>query len=139
MSAPDNIEHQGIIEDIDKDYFYVRIKAHAACGGCQAKSICNLTEVEHKIIEIKRRTNKDYKIGDEVTVVLTRSLGFKAVVLGYLVPFFVLMFVLILALQIIPHEPSAALISITVLALYYGILYLHRDKLKKTFDFRLKN
>ncbi len=139
MTEPNNIEHQGIIENIDSNYIYVRIKAHAACGGCQSKNICNLSEVEHKTIEVKRIKNKTYQMGQEVTVELTRSLGFRAVILGYLVPFFILMFVLILSMQIFQHEATSGLLSVLVLVPYYGILYLKRDKLKKTFDFKIKN
>jgi len=138
MAQPANIEHKGIIEGIDDTYVYVKIQAHAACGGCQAKSICNLTEVEHKVIEVKRLKDRDYAIGQEVTVVLMRSLGFRAVVLGYLIPFCILMITLLISLSVFEHEASAGLASILLLIPYYAVLYKYKDRLKDTFDFKIQ-
>jgi len=132
-----NIEHEGVIIDINTDSVFVKILVHSACSACHAKGMCNLTDTAEKIIEVSKPLNRELKTGDKVNVALTRNMGFKAVVLSYLIPFLILFLTLIISLSIVEKEWLAGLISLAVLFPYYLILSLKKDKLKDTFDFKI--
>jgi len=138
MSSNQKIEHPGIIERIENDCVFVKITSQSACASCHAKGMCNMTEMEDKIIEVIKEKNKAYSIGQEVTVVLEPSLGTKAVILGYFLPFLILLLTLIIALQILSNEWQAGLLALFVLIPYYAVLYFNKDRLKKTFTFNIK-
>ncbi len=137
MSARDNITHPGIVEQISGDSIYVKILAMSACSSCHAKGMCSIAEVEEKVIEIKKDPKRDLNEGQEVTVAMQKSLGGKAVFLGYILPFLVLMGVLILVLSLTGNEGIAGLSAILILIPYYWLLYIYRDKLKRTFSFKI--
>lgn len=137
MSARDNITHPGIVEQISGDSIYVKILAMSACSSCHAKGMCSIAEVEEKVIEIKKDPKRNLNEGQEVTVAMQKSLGGKAVFLGYILPFLVLMGVLILVLSLTGNEGIAGLSAILILIPYYWLLYIYRDKLKRTFSFKI--
>lgn len=137
MSARDNITHPGIVEQISKDSIFVKILAMSACSSCHAKGMCSIAEVEEKVIEVKKDPKRDLNEGQEVTVAMQKSLGGKAVFLGYILPFLVLMGVLILVLSLTGNEGIAGLSAILILIPYYWLLYIFRDKLKRTFSFKI--
>jgi sigma-E factor negative regulatory protein RseC len=94
--------------------------------------------MKNEVIEVSRGQSDHFSIGDHVEVLMEKSMGTKAVLLGYFFPFVLLLSTLIIALNIIDHEGFAGLISIAVLVPYYAILYLSRDKLKNKFRFRIR-
>ena len=135
MSAKENISHPGIIEELSKDKVFVKILSMSACSACHAKGMCSVAEVAEKIVEVNADPGKTYTIGDNVTVSMRKSLGGKAVLLGYIFPFFLLIGVLILVLFLTKNEGIAGLSAILILVPYYWLLYVYRNKLKKTFSF----
>lgn len=138
MSSNNKIEHPGIIERIEKDSVFVKILSQSTCASCHAKGMCNMTEMEDKIIEVAGQYNNMYSVGQEVVVVLEPALGTKAVILGYFLPFLILLITLIIALQILSNEWQAGLLSLFILIPYYAVLYFNKSKLKKTFTFNIK-
>src|SRR5210317_40841 len=107
MSARESITHPGIVNNITEDSVFVKILAKSACSTCHAKSMCNIAEVEEKVIEIKNDPEKEYTQGQEVTVAMQKSLGGIAVFLGYVLPFLLLIAVLLLVLMISGNEGLA--------------------------------
>jgi len=138
MSAKENITHPGIIDKISSDSVFVKILAMSACSSCHAKSMCSVAEIEEKIVEVKKEDGREYQEGQNVTVAMQKSLGGKAVFLGYLLPFLLLIGVLILVLSLTGNEGIAGLSAIVVLIPYYWLLYMLRNRLKKTFSFRIE-
>ena len=134
----DSIKHTGIIKSIDKDIINVTILSQSACSDCQAKSMCAVADMKEKVIEISKKSSDNYKIGDQVTVVMERSMGPKAVFYGYFFPFLVVLISLIVLIILTGNEGLAGLISLGLLIPYYFMIYLFRDKLKKKFEFNLK-
>ena len=138
MSARENITHPGIIDHITEDSVFVKILAMSACSTCHAKSMCNIAEVEEKIVEVRKDSSRKYDLGQEVMVSMKKSLGGKAVFFGYVLPFFILMGVLLGVLFISNDQGLAGLLAIAALIPYYWLLYIFRDKLKRTFSFRIQ-
>ncbi len=134
----ENIEHPGVVEDISGKNVMVRIKSRTACGDCKSKSYCGLQDVKDKIIDIETSKAADYKIGQKITVTLKQSLGYKAVLLGYMVPLVILIMALIVMITLTGNEPLSALIAVLIMVPYYVMVYLKRHKLRKTFNFHIK-
>ena len=82
MSAHESITHPGVIEKLTDEKIFVKVLAKSACSSCHAKSMCNISEVEEKVVEVKRSPGKGYQLGEQVTVSMQKSLGNIAVLLG---------------------------------------------------------
>lgn len=132
-----SISHQGIIESITTDIIKVRIINLSACASCHAKGACNASDMSEKIIDAIPNTNT-YKIGDPVTIIGKESMGFKALFLGYLIPLLLVLIVLIIGTTLGIAEAKAGLFALAALIPYYGVLFLLKDKIKKSFIFEIK-
>jgi len=133
----DSIQHKGTIKKIDENSIWVEIIVQSACAGCHVKSVCTVADMKEKMIEVGKKGNETYNIGDEVTVSMASSKGTKALFLGYLLPFLILVFSLIILVEILNNEGLAGLLAISTLIPYYIILYFLRNRMKRTFEFRL--
>lgn len=131
------IEHQGMVEQVTSNWIVVSIMAKSACAHCHLSGSCGLTDSKDKIIEVPNEGG-NYQPGEKVTVWFKESLGFKALFLGYLLPFILMLTILISVLNYTGHEGLAALSGIGILVPYYFIIYLQRDKLRKTFHFHIQ-
>lgn len=138
MSTSENITHPGVVEQLADKTVFVRIIAMSACASCHAKGMCNVADVEEKIVEVRKDPQRNLKIGDQVVVTMKKSLGTIAVFLGYILPFIVMMGVLLLVLFLSDNEGMAGLSAILVLVPYYWLLYIYRNKLKSTFSFMIE-
>lgn len=135
---PEMIGHTGVISRMDDKYYFVSIIPQTACSGCYSKGICGVTGLNDKIITIPKKPSEEFKIGDQVTVMMKKSLGTKAVFLGYLLPFALLLLTLMLSYSFSKNEGIAGLSAIVVLVPYFFVLHLMRDRLKSTFNFSIR-
>ncbi|NQS88404.1 SoxR reducing system RseC family protein, partial [Patescibacteria group bacterium] len=92
--AAKEIRHEGIIEEIDNQEITVRFLSNSACSECHAKSVCSVSDSPEKHVVIES-SGYHYNTGDKVDIILARSLGFKALFLGYIFPFLTVFFTLI--------------------------------------------
>jgi len=137
MANTRNIEHAGVVHSINNEFIYVKILSKSACAACHAKSMCGMSDMKEKIIEVENNI-QHLSIGDEVTVLLRESLGFKALLLGYLVPFIILIVVLAVLVIITQNELLSGLCALFSLIPYYVILFLLKSKIRKEFKFVIK-
>ncbi|MEZ5196467.1 MAG: SoxR reducing system RseC family protein [Bacteroidales bacterium] len=135
---PDSIKHDGIIKSMDSQSFFVSIIAQSACASCQVKGVCNVGEMQEEIVEIPIGNRSGLKVGDKVEIMMEKSLGTKAVLLGYFIPFLLLLFTLIISLSLFDNQGVAGILAVLILVPYYFALYFFRDKLKKTFIFSIR-
>jgi sigma-E factor negative regulatory protein RseC len=138
-NSKDTISHPGIVARIGDDNIQVKIMSVSACSACHAKGACSMAEMQEKTIEVKRNSRENYSVGDQVTIILQKSLGTKAVLLAYIVPLFILVLSLAILTSLSLNEGLAAMISIGLMVPYYLILYLLKDRLKKSFDFKIQS
>jgi sigma-E factor negative regulatory protein RseC len=134
----DHIQHPGRIEKIEDGRITVTILSQSACSTCHSKSMCTVSEMEEKVIDIRNPENDEYKIGEQVTVYMKKSLGTKAVFYGYLFPFLVVLISLILLIALTNNEGLSALIALGLLVPYYYLMHLMKDRFSKTFEFSLE-
>ncbi|MBQ9170863.1 MAG: SoxR reducing system RseC family protein [Bacteroidaceae bacterium] len=136
MSKTEAIRHEGIVENIGADSCSVRILQASACSSCSARQLCRSSESKEKVIEV-RGNYPTLHVGDSVVLVGSVRQGMRASVLAYVVPL-VLMLAALFVGTYLAGEGIGALTALLVLALYYGGLFLLRDKLRKTFEFRIE-
>ena len=136
--SSDVYRQNGIIRSMDVSNYLVSMVAQSACSACSVKGACNVTEMEEKIIEVARTDKNDHKIGDRVSIVMEKSMGTKAVMLGYIIPFILLLITLIVSLAITKNEGIAGVLAVLVLIPYYIVLHFMKKKLKSTFIFRIE-
>ena len=130
------IKHSGEVVRIERNAVYVRMTVNSACSGCHAKGVCGLDESEDKIVEVATAVASQYNVGECVEVALqSESMGTKAVVLTYVVPFFVLSLLLVAAVVGGLGEGVAVMAALAGVVAYYGVLYLLRDKIKNRIKF----
>ena len=103
-------------------------------------------------IEQSLNNVEQYKLGDEVEVMVQQKMGWKAVVLAYLLPFFVMLAVMFIGNGLLSmgdgatgllgdeakREAVLGTVALCAMALYYLVLGLFKDKLQKEFSFTAK-
>ncbi|WP_262485572.1 SoxR reducing system RseC family protein [Draconibacterium sediminis] len=115
----------------------VNIVSQSACSTCHAQGACSVSDFQDKEIEVSEYKGS-YKIGDEVTILFKQSKGFTALIWGYVIPFFVVLGTLIIALEVTGDELKSGLLSLFILVPYYITLYFFRHLLKKVLKFELE-
>ena len=136
MGEPDVIRHSGKIVDFTPEKISVEIVSEAACASCPAAQFCGMSESRTKIIEVPARLG--FEPGEEVWVIMKKSMGTKAVTVGYVLPLIALVLVLLACLLAGLPELVAGLASILAVGLYYFIIWLLRNKLRDTYTFYIK-
>ena len=130
------IKHSGEVVRIERDVVYVRMTVNSACSGCHAKSVCGVDESAEKIVEVCDVVATDYSVGEAVEVALqNNTMGAKAVVVTYVVPFFVLALLLVVASVAGASEGLAALVALGGVVVYYALVYMLRQRIKQTIKF----
>jgi len=122
-----NIEHDGIVQKSDINSVIVRISSETACAGCHAAGSCNMSQGSYNVSP-----------GDNVTILMKKSMGYKALFLGYILPFILLVLTLVILLSISLPEGTAGLLSLGMLGIYYLLLYLSRSRIGNAFNFTIK-
>ena len=138
MASNSEISHRGRIVSITPELTTVQIISESACAACHAKGLCSLGDSTVKEVELPTRGWDNWQVGDEVSVVLRASMGHKAVWLAYVVPLVVMVAVLLATLSAGGSELLAGLLSIGAVALYYGVIWLLRTRLRNEYIFNIK-
>lgn len=137
------IKHDGIIIALNEDgTALVRIVQTSACSACKAKAMCASAESAEKEMTVVLLGDGQWAVGDTVEVMVQQKMGWKAVVLAYLLPFFVMLAVMLIGNAIwAVREEIIGTVALCAMALYYLVLGMFKDKLQKEFSFtaRRKN
>lgn len=135
------IKHTGTVIAIEGETVRVKIEQSSACSACQAKAMCSSADKKEKIIDCSsslvdgRSYNESLKVGDTVEVTVEQRMGWKAVVIAYLVPLMVLVGTLAILDMRLENEALAGVIALGVTGVYFIVLRLFRDRLQRQFSF----
>ena len=133
------IRHDGIIESIGSDgHVLVRITQMAACAGCKVASHCNASEQKVKMVDVYH-CKQDLNVGDNVVVATSQAAAGKALLLGFGLPLLLLLAVLAAMLLAGNDEGTSALAALAVLAPYYFMLWLCRDRIAGNVAFYIED
>lgn len=133
------ISHAGVIESIEGDSIKVRIVQTSACAACKVAGHCNAAESKVKIVDVVGADATRYQLGQEVVVWASKDVANKALLLGFGIPFLLLVCVLLVALKMIADEGIAALMALGSLVPYYFVLWLLRDRIQQQICFHIDN
>ena len=140
------IKHDGIVIAVNGDgTVRVRIVQTSACAACKAKAMCASAESKEKEIlalfvgeEAKRREGErqDIKLGDEVVVMVQQKMGWKAILLAYMLPFIVMLTVVAIGNGLLGiREEVIGTAALCAMGVYYIVLGFFKDKIQKDFSF----
>ena len=132
-----DIRHSGFVKRVTNDKLIVNIVSQSSCSSCHAQGACSVADFQDKEIEISNFT-KQYKPGQEVTVVFQQSQGFTAILWSYIVPFILVFTTLIVAVSVSKNELIGGLLALAILIPYYITLHFFRHLLKKVFKFEVE-
>lgn len=132
-----SITHEGVVTKIEGSQVSVLIVQHSACSGCHARGACTASDQKEKIILVEIGPGEVYKPGERVMLVGSNSMAWSALTYAFIIPLVASMVVLfVVALTV--SEKAGALSVVGILAVYYFILYLLRNKMKTKFTFSLQ-
>ncbi len=132
------VQHSGTVQSAEQGKVVVRITSRSACGSCAAKQACGLAEATEKVVEVYTADWAKYKAGDEVLVGVKQQIGMKAVAMAYGGALVVLLAALILSTEVLHlGDGIAVLVTIGAVALYYGALWLMKDRIEQTIHFTI--
>lgn len=137
MNQVAEIEHKAIIEEISGNTVSLTFTAHSACSACHAKSACSLGNSEVKKINLPL-PSFEVNTGETVEVLLSQNAGFRAVFLGYVLPFIVVLLSLLTFNTLGFDELRSGLFSLLLIVPYFLILFLLRKRINKSFSFRIR-
>lgn len=139
--TPARIVHEGKIVEMDKESISVEIVNKSACAACHAKGVCGASDEQVRTIVIPQTlatATAGYQVGDSVKLVLSASLGMKAVILAYGLPLLVLLVAILVFSALKLEQLYVGLFSLAAVAVYYIIFAIFRDKLDKEFVFHIE-
>ncbi len=130
------IEHDGIVANADERSVTVKIVSNSACSGCHAEGFCMVSDKKEKDIIVPGK----YTVapGDCVIVQMKKSMGYKALFIGYILPLLVFLVALILFAAFSVGEIYAGLGALVILIPYYLILWFFRKRIDNNFTFTIK-
>jgi sigma-E factor negative regulatory protein RseC len=134
----DIIKHRGIVEKVEDSHVVVRIVQTSACAACSAKGLCNASESKEKQIDVYE-VNASYRIGEEVVLCGTTSMGMRAVFLAFGIPMLLLLVALFVTMRVTDGDALvSSLVALFAVVPYYLVIYFMKDKLNKTFSFTIE-
>lgn len=137
MGKEKQVSHRGTIISIEEDNIKVEIINKSMCAACHAKGFCSAGDSKDKVIDVLYYNNGEYSVGDEVEVVMRRSMGFKAVWISYVIPLAILLIFLLTLQRLDLTELQAGGCALLAVCLYYVVIYLFRDKIADKFVFTI--
>lgn len=131
------IEHSGIIKNIQPNLIQVLIIQKSACGDCDANGSCIVSDQQEKIIDIVS-SDTTFETGEQIIITGRQSIGLLAVLLAFVVPFILILITLIILHSLIINEAISGIAAVFVLVPYYIILSFFKNKLKAKFKFDIR-
>ena len=134
----DIIKHRGIVEKVEGAHVVVRIVQTSACAACSAKGLCNASESKEKQIDVFE-PGASYRIGEEVVLCGSTSMGMRAVFLAFGIPMLLLLFALFVTMRVTDGDALvSSLVALLAIVPYYLVIYYMKDKLNRTFSFTIE-
>lgn len=133
----EKIEHQGVIESIESNHVKVNIVQLAACSGCKARSLCASSECKEKIIDVyEDNADMKYRVGDQVRVCGSLSMGWQAVGIAFGVPLVLMVVWMLVAMVWLKWSDLLSVgVLFMILFIYFYTLYRNRERMAKKFVF----
>jgi len=142
QTEPTSCPHENLASDIcqtgvvrrkEKNGLWVEVLVESACAGCHAKSVCLSSERRQQEVFAYCSEPEEFAIGEQVRLSMRRKVGNRAVRIGYLYPFLILMVALLISNQLIENELICVAIALGCTAIYYLLVWAFKKKLDSGF------
>ena len=127
--------HTGKVVLVSDTHVFVKVERGSACLGCKNKSSCQTGGAKDQVMSIKTTDANSFFADEDVEVLMRNSMGMKAVVYAYLLPFLTLLAAFLGIRQFTSSEIVQVLGAFALVAVYYFILYKMRSRLESNFQF----
>lgn len=135
MHDKGKITHEGVVESVENGHVRVRIIQTSACSSCQVKAMCASAEATEKVIDVWNAMG-NHKVGDEVVVCGSLTMGRNAVWLAFGLPLVIMVLWIVAALNILGLGELASILgALGILAVYYALLACFKNRLSRHFSF----
>ena len=134
----EHVSHPGVVVGLKGEDLEIEILSASSCGSCGIKSACGMSEMKEKRLIVPKPADKEFIVGQPVSIIMNAKQGNKAALIAYFIPAFLLVAIIVILSNLSIKEWIAALIGIGVIAVYYLILYFFRNKLRDNFTYEIK-
>ena len=134
----EHVSHPGVRVGINGDDLDIEILSTSSCGSCGIKSACGMSEMKEKRITVPKPEDKEFIVGQPVSIIMNSSQGNKAALFAYFIPAFLLVAIIVILSNLSIKEWLSALVGIGVIAIYYLVLYFFKDKLRDEFKYEIR-
>ena len=124
------IRQSATVIRVDATQIEVEVCRPEACAACKAKSVCSEGGGQGKRMTLAN-DGQGYQLGEQITLVMRRSAGLKAVVIAYLVPVILVVAALLVFQTLQIKETVAAISTLVLLGLYFLVIRLLRGRLNR--------
>ncbi|MEF9923205.1 MAG: SoxR reducing system RseC family protein [Muribaculaceae bacterium] len=133
-----NVEHIGKVIEVNNSTVIVSFSDEVACSSCSLSNLCKPQKKEKNSIAITTSEASSYELGEKVKVIGNVTMQKRAIFFGTALPCIILIASIFVANYYGCRQALSALIGIAILGIYYIVLYIKKDALKKKFNFIIK-
>lgn len=134
----EHVSHPGVVIGINDKDIEIEILSSSMCGSCGIKSACGISEMQEKRITVPRPVDKEFIVGQPVSIIMNARQGNKAALFAYFIPAFLLVAIILILSNLSVKEWISALIGIGVIAIYYIVLSFFKEKLRDEFKYEIR-
>ncbi|MDD6252723.1 MAG: SoxR reducing system RseC family protein [Candidatus Cryptobacteroides sp.] len=138
MASGKSISHKGKVLKVEDGVVSVEIISQSACSACHAAGLCSMSEAVSKVVEVPLLPGTDYAPGENVEVLLSPSMGMKAVTAAYVVPLAVLVLICVSLSYAGVNEIITGTAGLCGVAVWYLCLYFARGHFSKEYVFNIR-
>ena len=135
ITMNNRITHDGVITKIEGSKVTVQFVQQSACAECHARMLCVSGDTKQRSV-VANSYGVTYSVGEQVEVEVTNQLAWTAMLYAFGLPTILALVLLFPAISLC-GEMLACAAELAVLAVYYVILYLLREKLDRKVVFVL--
>lgn len=134
----EHVSHPGVVVGINGEELEIEILSASSCGSCGIKSACGMSEMTEKRITLPKPADKDFIVGQPVSIIMNAAQGSKAALFAYFIPAFLLVAIIVILSNLSVKEWLSALIGVGAVAVYYIVLSFFKEKLKSEFKYEIR-
>ncbi|MDR2894865.1 MAG: SoxR reducing system RseC family protein [Alistipes sp.] len=132
------LEHKGVVSEVGEKLVEVEFVTESACAGCKAKGLCGVDEGDKRFVTVYEPLAEHFVVGEQVMIGVSETMGMKAALWAYIIPFFILLGGLMITTRLRLGEATAGLTSLGVMCLYYVVLWFFRRRIEKEIVFKIR-
>lgn len=134
----DHVSHPGVVVGINDKDIEIEILSSSMCGSCGIKSACGMSEMQEKRVVVPKPEDKEFIVGQPVSIIMNTRQGNKAALFAYFIPAFLLVAIIVILSNLNVKEWLAATIGIGVIAVYYIVLSFFKNRLRNEFTYEIR-